>query len=365
MGIGYGITASDAIVRGLENAGLKVIRPLIDMNAPGGQSDRASRMRWVLSAYAVIADVLNACGVDFVFCFHSFSTFPAEIRRIATELGANVSLIGYTHGSHWDPSDGVRLESYPGLEMVDLANLCSLDYIFFDSSYFLRLVLGNIADFNDGLARRLARRALAVGLPLNVDLIDRFQTNESFGRTTVVFNHAPVAAKRPELFMKAAQIILSRYDCNVLITRHFAEDAPGAWALARLREVYGDRVILGENLNHEAYYRALWMASIQVSTAAHESLGVSTLEAMYTRNCCFAPMVGSYPDILAAERYCLYRDVDELVAKLSQVLDNLEMATEIGMHLAEEARRFEPNAIVAQIIAVMQSLRSSGVVRAR
>ena len=54
------------------------------------------------------------------------------------------------------------------------------------------------------------------------------------------------------------------------------------------------------------YYRALWMSDLQVSTASHESLGVSTLEAMYTENCCILPRVGSYPEICGNHSEILY-----------------------------------------------------------
>jgi hypothetical protein len=52
-------------------------------------------------------------------------------------------------------------------------------------------------------------------------------------------------------------------------------------------------VLLGNDMRLGDYYWALWMADIQVSTATHESLDVSTLEAMYTGNCCILPRLGS------------------------------------------------------------------------
>ena len=56
----------------------------------------------------------------------------------------------------------------------------------------------------------------------------------------------------------------------------------------------------------DEYYQALWAADLQVSTATHESLGVSTLEAMYTDNCCILPRLGSYPEICNGNPDVLY-----------------------------------------------------------
>jgi glycosyltransferase involved in cell wall biosynthesis len=50
-------------------------------------------------------------------------------------------------------------------------------------------------------------------------------------------------------------------------------------------------------MSADDYFRALWRSHLQVSTASHESLGVSTLEAMYCGCCCVLPDVGSYREI--------------------------------------------------------------------
>jgi hypothetical protein len=57
----------------------------------------------------------------------------------------------------------------------------------------------------------------------------------------------------------------------------------------------------------DEYFEALWAADLQVSTATHESLGVSTLEAMYTGNCSLLPRVGSYPETCDGHSDVLYK----------------------------------------------------------
>ena len=39
--------------------------------------------------------------------------------------GKQPLLIGYTHGSHWDPSDEIR-DSYPHLRYADLGNVLAM-----------------------------------------------------------------------------------------------------------------------------------------------------------------------------------------------------------------------------------------------
>src|ERR1700694_4481544 len=143
MSIGYGITSGRAIRRALVENGFQLIRPLADIE-PGADGSRAARLRWVLLGYERIARAVAHQRPDLIFLFHAFSAFPVEIRRILLELGCSVPMIGYTHGSHWDPSDSLRSEHYPGLEMLDLANLLALDRILFDSHFMKNTVIENV-----------------------------------------------------------------------------------------------------------------------------------------------------------------------------------------------------------------------------
>ena len=131
--IGYGITASTAIRRGLRTAGFEVDGPEIPV--PGDDDPRVARLRWLLSSYAGVLDAVSTSPPDVVFSFHAFSAFPTEIRRMLLDLGLDLPLVGYTHGSHWDPSDTFRFQAYPGLDLLDLANLQVLDRVFLVSDY--------------------------------------------------------------------------------------------------------------------------------------------------------------------------------------------------------------------------------------
>ncbi|MEP6599481.1 MAG: glycosyltransferase family 4 protein [Actinomycetota bacterium] len=353
--IGYGISASSAIRSGLRAAGWDVVRPKIA--APDDNDERVSRLRWLLSSYDAVLGVLSASPPDVVFSFHAFSTFPVEIRRMLLDLGLDLPLVGYTHGSHWDPTDTFRSQAYPRMELLDLANLHVLDRILLVSDYLRATLWRTIAAFNEPLAKFLDAKSEVVGLPLDVERIDACRTDERGARITVVFNHAPVASKNPELFVRVMRRVLPRYDVQVLFTRRFPPMQAGGAAVAALAEHFPEQVTLGNNLPLPEYYRALWMADLQVSTATHESLGVSTLEAMHTGTCCILPRIGSYPEITGEHPDVLYEPGEgQLEERLRYFLEHPDRRHAVAADLQRAATRYAPAVVVPRIADVLAAL---------
>ena len=348
MGIGYGVTASDAIVDGLVARGFKVFRPLRHVRAQG--TDRRVRLYWILDAYKHLGLAIEANRPDIILLFHSFSNFPTELRRMLCELSADSLIMGYAHGSHWDPSDSLRQENYPGLELLDLANLASLDMTLFDSRFFRQLIIKNISKFHHDLARRIELRSVAVGIPIDTDLMDSFYRPDRYADPTIVFNHALVRAKSPETFLDLARSLLDRPNCRVLFTRSFSVQSPGYGRFIELRRKFGDdRVICRNDMPHSEYYETLWRSHIQVSTALHESLGISTLEAMYTSNMCFVPRSGSYPEITAHDKDCLYESFDDLLRKVSSALEDPDTVVPAVARLRSLACTYNTASVVGRL----------------
>jgi glycosyltransferase involved in cell wall biosynthesis len=353
--IGYGITASTAIRSGLRAAGFEVFRP--EIAAPTNTDERVARLRWLLSSYDAVLDILSTSPPDIVFSFHAFAAFPVEIRRMLLDLGLDVPLVGYTHGSHWDPSDTFRFQNYPGMELVDLANLHVLDRILLVSDYLRATLRRNISAFNAPLAKSLDAKCEVVGLPLDVGRIDACWTDERGARTTVVFNHAPVASKNPELFVRVMRRVLPRYDVQVIFTRRFPPTHAGGAAVAALAKRFPEKVVLGNDLSLPDYYRALWMAELQVSTASHESLGVSTLEAMHAGTCCILPRLGSYPEITGEHPDVLYDlGEEQLEERLTYFLEHPERRQEAAADLQRAAAYYVPAVVVRRIADVLNRL---------
>ncbi len=353
--IGYGITASGAIRTGLAAAGFDVVRPAIGVS--DDNDARVARLRWLLASYDGVLDVLSTSPPAVIFSFHAFSTFPVEVRRMLLDLGLDLPLVGYTHGSHWDPTDTFRFEAYPRMELADLANLHVLDRVFLVSDYLRETLWRTISAFNAPLAKSIEAKCEVVGLPLDVERIDASRTDERWPRVTIVFNHAPVSSKNPEMFVRVMCRVLPRYDVQVLFTRSFRPAQAGGAAVAALAARFPEQVMLGDDLPLSDYYRALWMAELQVSTATHESLGVATLEAMYTGTCCVLPRLGSYPEITGEHPDVLY-DLGEgqLEERLTYFLEHPDRRQAVAADLQRAAARYRPAVVVQRIADVLDTL---------
>jgi glycosyltransferase involved in cell wall biosynthesis len=348
--IGYGVTASSAIRRGLSSLGFEVVRPPREPPSAGVPRGSAERLSWILSTYQAVLRTLVEDPPDVIFCFHIFSAFPVELRRMLLDLGLPIPIVGYTHGSHWDPTDTFRLERYPGMELVDLANLHVVDRLLLVSHYMRATLRDTIGAFNPSVARRVDSHAAVVGLPLDVDRIDACRIIRRSARTTVVFNHAPVSSKNPDLFARVMARVLPDFDVAVLITRDFTPQHPGGQAIGELAERFPEQVVLGHDMPLDEYFRALWAADLQVSTATHESLGVSTLEAMYTGNCCILPRTGSYPEICDDHPEVLYEPgEDALEQRLRYFLEHPVRLRAVASDLQQMAARYRPRAVVQKI----------------
>jgi glycosyltransferase involved in cell wall biosynthesis len=105
------------------------------------------------------------------------------------------------------------------------------------------------------------------------------------------------------------------------------------------------------------YYRALWMAELQVSTATHESLGVSTLEAMHTGTCCILPRLGSYPEITGEHPDVLYHPGEgQLEERLTYFLEHPDRRQAVAADLQRAAARYTPAVVVRRITDVLDAL---------
>ena len=350
--IGYGITASDAIRSGLAGQGFEVACPQVPSVA-----NRAPGLRpisWAMANYQATLDALIAAEPDLVFVFHSFRAWPTQIRHMLLELGRSTPIVGYTHGSHWDPSDYVRTQFYPGLEMADLANLVAMDRVLLVSEYMRETLHRNISELNPRLAEDLVGRAAVVGLPINAALIDQARTDRKPDIPTIVFNHAPVASKNPQLFTRVMARILPDYEVTVLFTRGFDPTEPEGAAVQDLHDAFPEQVVLGNNMDLPDYYQALWAAEIQVSTADHESLGISTLEAMYTETCCILPSLGSYPEITGNNAEVLYPlGEGPLEERIRWFLDHPADRTRVAAQLRQQALCYTPGHVVEAITAAL------------
>ncbi len=355
--IGYGITASRAIRSELKTMGYEIARSTSYMPRRRPGSAIRARSEWIFDTYGAILECLSTDDPDLIFLFHAFQAFPAEILRTLFDLELRVPLIGYTHGSHWDHTDLFRHDRYPGLEFADLGNLYAMDRVFVASRYMKQTLHDNIEALNSDLAAVIDDKIRIVGLPIDIHAIDASRTSRRFPRTSIVYNHAPIASKDPALFLEAITEVLRSRDVDVLFTRKLPSHGPVRARALALGSQYPGRLHFGDDLPIDDYYQWLWMADIQVSTAFHESLGISTLEAMYTGNCCILPRIGSYPELCDGDEEVLYdRSADQLIDRLCLMIDSGKRRNELGARMRKLACRYTPDRVARSIDSAIAEL---------
>ncbi len=348
--IGYGITSAAAIRDGLQALGMHV--DVLEPERTFGESDmERRRTSWILGGYQELVEASRR-DYDAVFLFHAFQHSPQLIRQMFADMRVCTAITGYTHGSHWDPTDEFRFIYYPEMEMTDLSNLLAMNRVCVVSEYFRDVLIRNVSAWHPSAGEKLASKLRVVGLPINPSMIDAVHTNEKFDRPTIVFNHSFVPSKDPGLFLEAAEWALERYDCRIVLTRE-ANGTDFACDLERLRVRFGDRVQVCGTLATSDYFRLLWQSDIQVSTARHESFGVATVEAMYTGNCCLVPNRASYPEITGNCQAALYESREDLFEKLGRSIADVSYRRNVAACLRQRAQRFVPAEVAPRVASVI------------
>ncbi|GAA2097438.1 glycosyltransferase family 4 protein [Actinomadura alba] len=333
------MTCSDALV-----AGLRAVRVGVDVVG----SDAGPQTAWVGQVLERVERAVTSARYDAVLAFHAFWPFTADLRRVLDDSVPR-PLVTYTHGSHWDESDLFRFERYPGLRWADLGNLLAADRVLVVSRYLRDVLVRNVHAVSAAAGAELDRRVRVVGLPLDLPRIDAARRPPEPDRPTTVFNHAPIAAKRPGAFLDVTAELLTRTTGRVVLTRHFPRGSPWAARVRELSDAFPGRVIQGDDLPTDEYYQALWRGHMQVSTAVHESLGVATLEAMVTGNHCLLPRIGAYPEVAAGDPAVLYDDLNDLLARLVAG----PQAEVVARHDARIRARYAPETVAAAVRDVL------------
>ncbi len=354
--VGYGITASDAIVDMLPQYGVDVHVVEPKFSETFVDIER-TRLGWILETQKELLR-LDLRQFDLAFIFHSFQQFPTEVRRLLLDLRVDMPIIGYSMGSHWDPTDVYRQVHYPGMEVLDLANLLSLDRVLLVSESSRKVLAENVGRWQHDAAEQLNKRLTVVGLPLNTELIDAQRTNERFDQRTIVFNHSITPGKQPEQFLSVAEEILTRHNARVIVTRS-ADDPAIAARMGRLRGRFPGRFLTGDTYPLPEYFRLLWQSHIQVSTASHETLGISTLEAMYTGNACLLPSRCCYPEITSGVENALYSSRAQLLDMVERNLTDEAARATLATALRQRSERYQPERVVKAIAEVMREVVAS------
>jgi glycosyltransferase involved in cell wall biosynthesis len=341
--VGYGVTAGGAIVRELRRRG-HTVRVTPEVPTASTKAGHAA------ATYEELGR-LDLKDFDVLFMYNTFHQFAAEIRRLIYESGATGTLLaGYTHGSHWDPSDEVR-HDYPMLKYADLGNVLALDIVFLVSRYMFDVMSRTIgAELGTAVATEFTRRARVVGGTFDPERLDAARVGKA-DAPAIVFNHSPTKAKRPGVFFRTVQEVLSDIPgATVTVTRKFGPADPGYAELTELVRRFPGRVLLGDTMQIDEYFRSLWRSHVQVSTATHESFGVSTVEAIYAGCCSLLPATGSYPEV--TDSAGVYAE-GELASALLACLRDAPARERTGAAQRAAIRRFLPAEVTGRICSAL------------
>ena len=139
----------------------------------------------------------------------------------------------------------------------------------------------------------------------------------------IIWNHRWEFDKSPETFFAALESVLSAgSEFRLVLLGENFQVVPKPFLTAK--ETFGERIVqYGYEVSKEKYQDWLKQGVIVVSTAIQENFGISIVEAI--RHGCYPllPNSLSYPELIPAEHHadCLYNSQDELLEKLSTILE--------------------------------------------
>lgn len=142
------------------------------------------------------------------------------------------------------------------------------------------------------------------------------------GPPLVVWNHRWEFDKNPQAFFDALdRVDRMGIDFRLALLGENYQAEPKVFVEAKSR--FGDRIVqFGFAQSKDAYVGWLRKGFVAVSTAIQENFGIAVVEAMRQGCLPLLPHRLSYPEILPKEFHgaFLYRDDDDLVAKLADML---------------------------------------------
>lgn len=356
--IGFGRNSSGALVAALRSCGVDVEVVPRDSTLRSGGAWTANS--WRAHAYDEIVRTAVESRPDVILVFHLFSQFASEIRRGLLDGGADIPIAGFLHGSHWDWTDRFRQAHYPGLDLAELGNIAALDRIYCPSEYMKAQVLGRVSRANERLGAELLARSRVVGIPYPADEIAQAARPPARpdGLTRIVYNHALIPSKRPEMLAELVERLSARRpgQFDVVVTRGAEDD----WSDEVTVTMDPAVVHVAGTLSIPEYHAVLRSSDLQVSTAEHEGLGVATLEAMAAGCCAVVPRLGAYPEIVATSETIYDATVEDLTDRMDDLIGDPDRRAALAGRQAEHVARWSPPAIAEALVADLTDVSATG-----
>ncbi len=230
---------------------------------------------------------------------------------------------------------------------INFASMLAADFVMFNSQYHLESWFAALPGFlkhfpeYQELPTIAALRAKSQVLPVGIDLEDLQRPSTPFfaaaneKRPLILWNQRWEYDKNPEDFFQALITLADEgFPFSVALCGEQFGRRPSVFqtAIAYL----GDRVIHVGHAPRETYRALLWAADLTISTAYHEFLGISILEAIACHTFPLLPNRLSYPELLPEpfHSHCLYENQANLVERLRHALSDLPQIHQWAAELA-------------------------------
>jgi glycosyltransferase involved in cell wall biosynthesis len=230
----------------------------------------------------------------------------ATIRGLHPAL-ADVPALLYFHENQFAYPRSDRQTTSIDAQMVQIYSALAADHVAFNSDYNRRSFLAGVDELlrsmpdclPGGLTERIEARSRVLPVPIASEPAASVERDGN----RIVWNHRWEYDKNPDRFADAMIALHDRgMDFRLALLGPRPNTPPRA--LARLREVLPDRIVIDESLPGPAYRAELARSGIVVSTALHEFQGLSVLDAVQAGCVPLVPDALCYPEIYpAAYRY--------------------------------------------------------------
>ena len=172
----------------------------------------------------------------------------------------------------------------------------------------------------EGTIASIRERSMVIPPGVDLAAIDAVDIKRQ-NPPVILWNHRWEHDKRPELFFEAmSRLDALDLDFQVAVLGESFEDKPEVFVKAK--KSLEDRIAtFGYVKDLEEYHRWLGRSAISVSTADQENFGISAVEAAYAGARPLWPDRLSYPELMPGRDH-LYRDMEELVHKLEDLLES-------------------------------------------
>ncbi len=188
----------------------------------------------------------------------------------------------------------------------------------------------------EGVAAAIRDRSVVIPPGIDLAAIDAVDIKRR-EPPVILWNHRWEHDKRPELFFEAMERLdRMGLDFRIAVLGESFEDQPDVFVEAR--RSLGPRIArFGYVKDLAEYHGWLGQSAISVSTADQENFGIAAVEAAYAGARPLWPDRLSYPELMPGREH-LYRDMDELVDKLSHLVESGFDARVYRRHVRELSR---------------------------